>query len=141
MIEVPSRLENQTFKLYDLEKKLKPIGYVIGGGWEYDHGYFDYQMEDNGSYLFVRLPFEAVEGEELDVKGVHVTLGRPFLLAHKYQRGLDDEVHDPNPLLNQFSEPQDPDAEFPKEWIQSGQDYVRELEQIILNDVEISPRN
>ncbi|MCE7792292.1 YugN-like family protein [Salipaludibacillus sp. CUR1] len=141
MIEIPSRLENNTFKLIDLEKKLKPVGYVIGGGWEYDHGYFDYKMADNGSYLFVRLPFEAVDGEELDVKGVHVTLGRPFLLAHKYQRGLDDNVHDPNPLLNQFSEPQDPDAEFPQEWVQTGREYVSELEQIILNNMEISPRN
>ncbi|WP_280770081.1 YugN-like family protein [Salipaludibacillus daqingensis] len=138
MIEVPSRLENETFKLIDVEKKLKPIGYVIGGGWEYDHGYFDYKMEDDGSYLFVRLPFSAVDGEELDVKGVHVTFGRPFLLAHKYQRGLDDHAQDPNPLFNQFSEPQDSDAEFPEEWIQSGQEYVQEVEEILLHNMDVT---
>lgn len=140
MIEINSTLENQTYKLLDLEKKLKPIGYVIGGGWEYDHGYFDYEMDDDGSYLFVRIPFQAVDGEELDVKGVHVTLGRPFLLAHKYEDGLDEEAHDPNPLLNQFSTPEDPDAKFPQEWVKSGEEYVRELEQVILNNMHISPR-
>jgi hypothetical protein len=141
VLEIPSKVENHTFKLYDLEKKLKPVGYVIGGGWEYDHGYFDYKIDDNGSYLFVRLPFQAVDGEELDVKGVHVTLGRPFLLAHKYKQGLDDHVDDPNPLVNQFSEPEDPDAPFPPEWIAAGREYVIELEQMIFNDLEISPRS
>jgi len=139
MIEVPSNLENQTFKLIDVEKKLKPIGYVIGGGWEYDHGYFDYKMNDEGSYLFLRVPFFAVEGEELDVKGVHVTIGRPFLLAHTYQKGLDDHAEDPNPLFNQFSEPVDPDAEFPDKWIQTGQEYVQELEEILLHNMDVSP--
>lgn len=141
MIEVPSQLENQTYKLIDLENKLKPIGYVIGGGWEYDHGCFDYKFEDDGCYLFVRLPFTAVEGEELDVKGVHVTMGRPFLLAHQYKQGLDDHVHDPNPIFNQFSEPADPDASFPQQWVETGKEYVREAEQIIMNDLEVSPRD
>ncbi|WP_416151731.1 YugN-like family protein [Salipaludibacillus sp. HK11] len=139
MIEVPSKLENETFKLIDIEKKLKPIGYVIGGGWEYDHGYFDYRLEDDGAYLYVRLPFSAVDGEELDVKGVHVTLGRPFLLAHQYQKGLDDHAEDPNPLLNQFSEPEDADAEFPEKWVQTGKEYVEEVEQILLENMDISP--
>lgn len=141
MIEIESTLENQTYKLSELEDKLKPLGYVIGGGWEYDQGYFDYKFEDIDGYLFVRVPFRPVDGEELDVKGVHVTLGRPFLLSHKYQKGLDDNVHDPNPLLNQFSEPVDPDAEFPVEWVETGREYIRELEQVVINDVRISPRN
>ncbi|SDZ49043.1 YugN-like family protein [Evansella caseinilytica] len=134
MIEVQSAIENREFLLYDLEKKLKPLGYVIGGGWDYDHGYFDYKLEDNGSYLFVRLPFSAVNGE-LDTKGVHVRLGRPFLFSHQYERNLDhDNEEDPNPLLNQFSAPENPDAPFPSEWIAAGREHVRELEQVILYD-------
>ncbi|RKL64980.1 hypothetical protein CR203_23165 [Salipaludibacillus neizhouensis] len=140
MIEIKSALEDQTYKLMDLENKLKPLGYVIGGGWEYDHGHFDYEMESDGSYLFVRVPFRPVEGEELDMKGVNVTIERPFLLAHKYEDGLDEDVHDPNPLLNQFSEPEDSDAEFPQEWVNTGKEYVRELEEVLINGVHISPR-
>ncbi|MBU9721765.1 MULTISPECIES: YugN-like family protein [Bacillaceae] len=133
MYAVQSLIENKEYKLQDLEDKLKPLGYVIGGGWEYDHGYFDYKMEDNGAYLFVRLPFTAVDGE-LDTKGVHVKLGRPFLLAHDYEGGLDhDNVADPNPLTNQFSAPHDPDAPFPAEWIATGQKYIHELEAVLLD--------
>ncbi|ADU31617.1 YugN-like family protein [Evansella cellulosilytica] len=133
MIEVQSLLENKEFQLHDLEQKLKPLGYVIGGGWEYDHGYFDYKLEDNGTYLFVRLPFVAVNGD-LDTKGVSVRLGRPFLLSHDYEAELDhDNEEDPNPLFNQFSAPRNPDATFPAEWIQTGREQIRELEVVILN--------
>jgi hypothetical protein len=133
MIEMPSQIENQQFKLIDLEKKLKPLGYDIGGNWDYDHGYFDYKMDDEVSYLFLRVPFTAVEGE-LDRKGVVVQLGRPFLLSHVYQRGLDDHVDDPNPWVNQFSEPVDKDGQFPQNWVQTGKDLVKELETVLLYD-------
>ncbi|MDG5790097.1 YugN-like family protein [Evansella sp. AB-P1] len=132
MIEVQSALENKEYQLYELEKKLKPLGYVIGGGWEYDHGYFDHKIEEGGEYLYVRLPFTAIDGE-LDTRGVHVKLGRPFLLAHQYESGLDhDNEEDPNPLFNQFAAPDNPDAIFPAEWIATGKEYIRELEQVIL---------
>lgn len=131
MIEMPSRIENQQFKLWDLEQKLKPLGYDIGGNWDYDHGYFDYKMDDEVSYLFLRVPFTAVDGE-LDQQGVIVQLGRPFLLAHKYNKGLDDHVADPNPWVNQFSEPVDADAQFPQQWIPTGKDLVKELETVLM---------
>lgn len=132
MIEVQSRIENQQFKLYDLEQKLKPLGYVIGGNWDYDHGYFDYKMDDEVSYLFLRVPFTAIDGE-LDQRGVHVQLGRPFLLSHVYNKGLDDHVSDPNPWVNQFSEPVDKDGQFPQQWIATGRDLVRELETVLMD--------
>jgi hypothetical protein len=131
MIEMPSQIENRQYKLIDLEKKLKPLGYDIGGNWDYDHGYFDYKMDDEVSYLFLRVPFAAIEGQ-LDQRGVVVQLGRPFLLAHKYNKGLDDHVADPNPWVNQFSEPVDSDAQFPQNWVKTGQDLVKELEAILV---------
>jgi hypothetical protein len=135
MIEVQSTIENHQYKLIDLEKKLKPLGYDIGGNWDYDHGYFDYKMNDEeGTYLYLRVPISAIEGQ-LDQKGVIVQLGKPFLLAHKYHTGLDDHVDDPNPWVNQFSEPVDSDAQFPQQWILTGQNLVRELESILLNQI------
>lgn len=89
MIELPLRLEGKQFQLYHLEEQLKPLGYVIGGGWDYDHGYFDYKIADDLGYQFLRVPFRAVDGQ-LDSHGTTVELGRPFLLAHKYQQGIDD---------------------------------------------------
>ena len=46
MISLPSELENRSFSLYHLEQTLKPLGYVISGGWEYDRGFFDYKIDD-----------------------------------------------------------------------------------------------
>ncbi|GMB08985.1 YugN-like protein [Thermolongibacillus altinsuensis] len=129
MIEIPSKLEGQTFKLYTLEQQLKPLGYVIGGNWDYDHGSFDYKMADDGGYQFLRIPFVAVDGQ-LDSNGATVELGRPYLLSHQYQRGLDDHAHvgNMNASVNQFSEPEDPDATFPEKYISVGKTLVRELE-------------
>ncbi len=52
MIEIPSALEGKTFLLNVLEQELKPLGYVIGGNWDYDHGSFDYKMADDVGYQF-----------------------------------------------------------------------------------------
>jgi hypothetical protein len=133
MIEVPSRLEGQAFNFYNLEQELKPIGYVIGGNWDYDHGYFDYKIDDEVGYQFLRVPFKSVDGQ-LDSQNTTVQMGRPFLLSHQYQIGLDDHVGDNSPTFNQFSEPQDPDAQFPKKYIDLGKSLVKELEDLLLQD-------
>ncbi|MBD1382565.1 YugN-like family protein [Metabacillus arenae] len=134
MIEIPSKLEGQSFKLYHLETELKPIGYEIGGNWDYDHGYFDYKMDDEVGYQFLRVPFKAVDGQ-LDSENASVKLGRPFLLSHVYQIGVDDNVHVGNgsATLNQFAEPQDKDATFPEKYIDIGKALVKELEAVLLD--------
>ncbi|WJP99935.1 YugN-like family protein [Geobacillus stearothermophilus] len=134
MIELPSRLEGKQFQLYHLEEQLKPLGYVIGGGWDYDHGYFDYKIADDLGYQFLRVPFRAVDGQ-LDSHGTSVELGRPFLLAHKYQQGIDDfaDVGNVGAAFNQFAEPQDPDATVPERYISVGKALVQELERRLLD--------
>ncbi|APH03888.1 YugN-like family protein [Bacillus weihaiensis] len=129
MIEVPSSIENKSFQLYFLEQKLKPLGYVIGGNWDYDHGSFDYRIDSEVGYQFLRVPFTAVDGQ-LDAHNATVELGRPFLLSHKYQIGLDDHVHIGNfsASFDQFQEPQDKDASFPEKYIDLGKALVKELE-------------
>ena len=39
MYEIPTKIEGKQYSLYKLEEALKPIGYSIGGGWDYDQGY------------------------------------------------------------------------------------------------------
>lgn len=133
MIEVSTELEGKTFGLFDLETKLKPIGYVIGGNWDYDHGSFDYMIDDSGGYQFLRVPFRAIDGE-LDTDGLKVKLLRPYLLAHQYEDDLDQEGNVGNiaATFNQFAAPEDPDAEFPKNNISYGKSLVRELEKLLL---------
>ena len=135
MIELPSKVEGKQFDLYELEQKLKPIGYSIGGNWDYDHGAFDYKLDDQDGYQFVRLPFQAVDGQ-LDDNNCTVRLGRPFLLSHKYEAGLDDEGSTGtfSGTLNQFQEPVDKDASIPEKYRESGTALVQELEMLLLQD-------
>ncbi|SFB13186.1 MULTISPECIES: YugN-like family protein [unclassified Bacillus (in: firmicutes)] len=135
MFKITSRLENQQFDLFKLEQKLKPIGYEIGGNWEYDHGYFDYKIDDQVGYQYLRVPFRAIDGQ-LDARNCTVALERPFLLSHKYQRGIDDhaEIGNLSASFNQFQEPVDKDASFPLKYIDTGKALVTELESILLGD-------
>lgn len=135
MIEIPSQLEGKHFDLYILEQKLKPIGYCIGGNWDYDHGAFDYKMNDEGSYQFLRLPFRAIDGQ-LDSRNCKVELGKPYLLAHQYQKGLDDHAHSDNSsaAFNQFQEPVDEDAPIPNSFNGVGKTLVHQLEDVLLKD-------
>ncbi|MFC4323441.1 YugN-like family protein [Litchfieldia salsa] len=135
MIPLPSKIEGLTSQLYQLEQVLKPLGYNIGGNWDYDHGYFDYKIDDEVGYQFLRVPFEAVDGQ-LDSHGVTVNLGRPFLLSHKYQIGLEDHVQTDmdglSATIDQFQEPEDPDASFPEKYIDLGKALVGELEAVLI---------
>ncbi|MFD1020531.1 YugN-like family protein [Thalassobacillus hwangdonensis] len=133
MIPISSKVTGEVFSLHDLESKLSPLGYVIGGNWDYDHGSFDYKIDDDVGYQFLRVPFD-VEHGSLDAPTSTVKIGEPFLLSHKYQRGLDDNVHVGNikASFDQFSEPQDPDASVDEKYIAVGQELVRELEATLL---------
>lgn len=135
LIPIHSRLEGQTFALFKLEEILKPLGYTIGGNWDYEKGCFDYKIDEENGYQFLRLPFTAVEGE-LDVNGVIVRLDTPYLLSHVYQDELDDEVNTFTAGLSsfdQFAEPKDADGDMQAKYIDIGKAIVRELEEYLFN--------
>ena len=135
MKEISSQLAGKQFDLFKLEQKLKPEGYTIGGNWEYDHGSFDYKISDTDGYQFLRLPFQAIDGQ-LDSPNCTVELGKPFLLSHVYQQGLDnDHTHADNSsaAFNQFQEPVDKDGQIPDQFRDIGKTLVQELESILLD--------
>ncbi|WP_085522903.1 YugN family protein [Tuberibacillus sp. Marseille-P3662] len=132
---IESELNGQVLPLIELENILKPMGYAIGGNWDYDHGSFDYKIDDEGSYVFLRLPFEAVEGE-LDRDGCVVRLGEPFLLHHKYRTDneqTDVDIGSLSASVNQFQTPLEKDAEMSDEFVDIGKDYVQKVEQAVLH--------
>ncbi|MBS4178590.1 YugN-like family protein [Lederbergia citrea] len=132
MIQIESTLEGRRFNLHKLEQLLKPKGYVIGGNWDYDRGFFDYKMADDGGYQYLRIPFTAVEGQ-LDSRGVIVSMGTPFVISHVYQKGLDDHADSSNmsAAFNQFSEPQDPDGTIDEQYVQMGKELIQEIESLL----------
>ncbi|WP_394239542.1 YugN-like family protein [Niallia oryzisoli] len=135
MIDLPSRIEGKVFDMYELELALKPYGFSVGGNWEYDHGYFDCKIGEEAGYQFLRVPFKAVNGQ-LDARGCRVKVGRPFLLSHKYQIGLDDHAHNGNTsaAFNQFSEPADKDAELSDPPLYLGMTMIQKIEAALLNE-------
>ncbi|MBB6448196.1 hypothetical protein HNR44_000145 [Geomicrobium halophilum] len=133
MYELQSRINGLEMPIQQLERKLKPLGYDTGGGWEYDHGYMDYKMaEDHKGYQFLRIPFFATDGD-IGSENATVVLGTPFLLAHRYEAGIDHEANTAySALWNQFSSPEEKDAYVEENDVQEGTKLVRELEQALL---------
>ncbi|PFK34249.1 hypothetical protein COI93_17215 [Bacillus cereus] len=134
LIPIQSNLEGHTYALFKLEETLKPLGYSIGGNWDYDKGCFDYKIDEEDGYQFLRLPFTAIDGE-LDVPGVVVRLDTPYILSHVYQDELDNQV---NTLagtsgLDQFAEPKDADGTIKQKYIDIGKALVKELESRLIN--------
>ncbi|CAM4246273.1 MULTISPECIES: YugN-like family protein [Bacillus] len=134
MIPIQSNLVGRTYALYKLEEVMKPLGYSIGGNWDYDKGCFDYKIDEEDGYQFLRVPFTAVDGE-LDVPGVVVRLETPYIISHVYQDELDNEVNTlaAGTSLDQFAEPKDPDGDVKRKYIDIGKVLVQELEKHFFN--------
>ncbi|SES64418.1 YugN-like family protein [Salinibacillus kushneri] len=134
MLQLDSAIENQVFELNDLENKLKPLNFIIGSNWEYDHGYFDYPFQSKETYYFLRIPFNAEIGQ-LDEPGVQVRVGRPFLLGHQYASGTDEDAMIGNVTapINQFQSPVDPDTEVPEDIQSKGDDLIKTVEHALLS--------
>ncbi|MGP4070525.1 YugN-like family protein [Halobacillus sp. B29] len=135
MIPLSSSLTGKVFRFTDAELALKPIGFKLSDNWDYEHGYFDYKIDDHVGYQFIRLPF-TMESGSMDAPTDYATIRmeEPFLLSHKYNPGLDDNVKEGNfrAIFDQFSEPVDKDASFPEEHISTGQEVLAEAEHALL---------
>ena len=134
LIPIQSNLEGRTYALYKLEEIMKPLGYSIGGsGIMIKDASITKLMKKMG--INFRVPFTAIDGE-LDVPGVIVRLGTPYILSHVYQDELDDNV---NTLtagtsgMDQFAEPKDPDGDVKRKYINIGKVLMQELERHFTN--------
>jgi hypothetical protein len=130
MIELSSAITGKKYDLYKLEQILKPLGYSIGGNWDYDHGSFDYKLDVENGYQFLRVPFKAIDGQ-LDSRNCTVELQSPFLLSHQYEDGIDldhSEIHNVSAIYNQFQAPDNKDAEVQDKYIDQGKALLKELE-------------
>lgn len=100
--------------------------------WEYDGGYFDRKLDEAGT-VFLRLPFEVMQGK-LDDADARIQFGTPFVLKHEYQTGLDQDIGYATgplvaPVVNQFQEPVNKDAEVEEEWVQQAAGIVQMIER------------
>ncbi|MBE3596220.1 MAG: hypothetical protein IMW86_04165 [Hydrogenibacillus sp.] len=126
-------IEGRTMTYGAAAERLAPYGYTLGGGWEFEGGYFDALIASIGeSQYYLRLPVRVLEGA-LDDPSARIVFGRPFLLHHVVHHGVAPTEHHPyfdsaglSAMWNQFQPPKDPDAAIEDEarWRQAAEGHL-----------------
>ena len=86
MIEIPSRLTNTITNYVYAHHQLGSHGFIVGGNWDYKHGYFDYLMDSGNKSNYIRIPFTTIKGSIEDKNGV-IRFGTPYLLSYEAKTG------------------------------------------------------
>jgi hypothetical protein len=139
LIPLQSSLENTEKKYVEFRTAVEPIGYTLGGNWDYEHGCFDKAL-DSANKVWLRLPFEVAagnfDGDQQDSDCV-IKLGEPFILKHLYQEGLDEEanIHTYGSFIDQFQDPIESDAPVDPEWIDKAERALREAEDAVFTPI------
>ncbi len=135
MIKIPSRLTNTMTNYVYAQHQLGSQGFIVGGNWDYQHGYFDYLMDSGNKSNYIRIPFTTYKGSIEDKNGV-IRFGTPFLLSYEAKTGThfymkqyaQDEKCSPDSTYD-FSE--DADSSLEK-YIDLGKSLVNEAEIAVL---------
>ncbi len=137
MFILESELDQFEGELGHIKAELEKAEFTLGGNWDYEHGFFDRAL-DEGKKLWLRLPFETTGGKlDSEIDGADTTLrfGKPFVLKHVYNEGLDGEstVGVYRFLIDQFQSPLDPDAELSGEEVKVAEAALRRAESMLLH--------
>lgn len=134
MIQIQSNIEGKQLTVGEIKGTLEPMGFTVGGNWEYDHGFYDYKMnDDHGDQQYVRIPIQSAGGA-LDDEGTIVEIGTPFLLDHQFKTEVDEEgnIGALSGSFNQFKAPYDKDAPFPEKYVERGRSVIERAERALL---------
>lgn len=119
-----------------MRDQLQGLGYMLGGGWDYDKGNFDSILwREGGETIYLRIPFFVYRGM-LDEYNALVEFQTPYIIKHVVNTGLD---RDEGALLSssglsQFQEPLDTDGYIrdKSKWEEIGQQAVQQVMQNIV---------
>ena len=136
MIPISSSIEQKEGRFVDVRQSLESLGFTLGGGWDYDHGYFDKAL-DNENKVWLRIPFHVLEGNldsETEDTETTIRFGTPFVLHHVYNEGIDPEARSMSSggLLDQFQDPVDPDADVDPQYVQMAGELLAKVEQNVI---------
>ncbi|MEZ7172147.1 YugN family protein [Sporosarcina sp. OR05] len=140
MIELKTSMPGKKALFGDACTVLGEHGLQMGGNWDFDKGYFDTILHQDGDdSIYLRVPFDVIDGM-LDEDSAMIEFGKPFIIRHVLNIGLDD---DDSPVLaavglDQFQKPDDPDAPIPysEKWVEEGEAHVSRFSE---NAVFIAP--
>ncbi|MCE5172038.1 YugN-like family protein [Paenibacillus profundus] len=125
------KMTGRKYDTNELVRELGPLGFSIGGNWDYAGGSFDCALNDEQT-VWLRLPFHAVNGtfDADSAETVLVQLERPYVLKHQYQTGNDPSADAQlfGSLVNQFQSPTDKDASLQEEELKLARAKLDEAE-------------
>ncbi len=129
-----SSLTSQIHDFGISHKLLSERGFALGGNWDYDRGSFDCALDDENK-VWLRLPFDVTSGKldgEAEPIDTEIRFGEPYVLKHVYNEGLDDSARASafGGLINQFSDPVDPDGEIDGVWVEKARRKLDEIEAV-----------
>ncbi|RAL25569.1 YugN family protein [Thermoflavimicrobium daqui] len=133
MISIPSAIEGYQNSFKEIQSSFEEEGFSLGGGYTYDHGYFDHPLdweERHGYRYYLRIPTQAIQGE-LDQPNTKVKLGRPFVIKHEFLTDNDPTANSGllTGFVSQFSKPISvEDHEIDQKWIERAQNLLHQLE-------------
>lgn len=111
MISFQSEIEGKEAVFGEIVEPFAMEGFDLGGNWEYDGGYFDHALEqEGGETIYVRLPVEVTRGQ-LDDAQANLKFLRPLIVRHVVHTGIDDDVGSAG-LMNQFQSPIEKDGDI-----------------------------
>lgn len=133
MITIDSAMEGYQTTYGKAQDLLYPEGFHIGGGYTYDHGYFDHPLdweEEHGYHYYLRIPAFSVQGDIGDRDSI-IQLGKPFIIKHEFRTGNDPAGDSGvvSSLVNQFSEPIPTEgADIDEKWISRAKSLIERIE-------------
>jgi hypothetical protein len=133
MIPLSSRLNSRELVFGEIKNRLSGYDFSIGGNWDYKSGSFDRPLDGEAQKVWLRLPFEVINGDldaETDNDDALIRFEQPFVLKHVYNEGLEQGVSPGmmGGLVNQFQHPTDPDASVEQIWIDKAEQVLRQVE-------------
>lgn len=140
MVELEWALAGRSGEYGAIRAVLEGEGFVLGGGWEYDHAYFDRELaRTENETVYLRIPVTAEQGT-IGRDDARVRLGNPFVLNHVVH--LDTHVDRAEAIssafLNQFSPPRERDGNVTPEWVEAGRTVLARVSPAL--DAALSER-
>jgi hypothetical protein len=138
MIPIDSPMEGKQVQFDTISQKLEQDDFHLGGGYTYEHGYFDKALdweEEQGNRYFLRVPVYQVNGDIGDPDTL-VQIGKPFIIKHEFRTRTNDPNGDAgvfSGLVDQFTTPiPAEDDPIDQKWISRAKDILIHVENKLM---------
>jgi hypothetical protein len=128
-----TRIEGQAGSFEHFRSRMATQGFVVGANWDYNHGYLDRAL-DGVDKVYLRVPFVVTDGDfdgESTQESTMVELGKPFVIKHLYEEGLDEGADTGllSSMVDQFQDPIEKDAPVEEKWVTQAKQVLKTIEE------------